>query len=99
MIPASQSGLRIKIKMFTPSSRSECVRLKNFVTGAIIQNNTIEGCGIWDYRFGNEGKNGEGIYTGTSSKQVNLKSLSVPSDTLIHLVRALSLTTPISKIG
>lgn len=47
------------------------MRLKNFVTGAVISNNTIDGCGIWDYEFDQGGKNGEGIYIGTSSKQVS----------------------------
>ena len=46
------------------------MRLKNNVTGAIIQNNKIEGCGIWDYNFDKGGGNGEGIYIGTSKKQV-----------------------------
>ena len=46
------------------------MRLKNFVTGASISDNTIQNCGIWDYQFARGEKNGEGIYIGTSSKQV-----------------------------
>lgn len=47
----------------------ECVRLKNFVTGAKLTSNTIQHCGLYDYKFG-DGKNGEGIYIGTSTNQV-----------------------------
>ena len=51
-------------------TRSECVRLKDFVTGAAISHNMIQNCGIYDYKFDGGEKNGEGIYIGTSSKQV-----------------------------
>ncbi|CAN0189761.1 unnamed protein product, partial [Hapterophycus canaliculatus] len=47
----------------------ECVRLKSFVVGAYIRENLIEDCGVRDYVYGNSGKNGEGIYVGTSSQQ------------------------------
>lgn len=50
--------------------RDECVRLKNFVVGAEISYNDISNCGVRDFVFGNSGKNGEGIYVGTSSTQV-----------------------------
>lgn len=57
-----------------PPGRGECVRLKNFVINANITDNTIQHCGMFDFEFpGNstkQGKNGEGIYIGTSSKQV-----------------------------
>ncbi|CAM9513141.1 unnamed protein product, partial [Ascophyllum nodosum] len=55
--------------MFIQNCGTECVRLKNFVTGASISDNTIQNCGIWDYQFARGEKNGEGIYIGTSSKQ------------------------------
>lgn len=48
----------------------ECVRLKNFVTGAQVTDNFIENCGVHDYQFDSSDKNGEGIYIGTSSQQV-----------------------------
>ncbi|CAN0173333.1 unnamed protein product [Ascophyllum nodosum] len=50
---------------------SECVRLKNFVTGATITNNLIQDCGIYDYVLsdGVENKNGEGVYIGTAEDQ------------------------------
>lgn len=53
--------------------RDECVRLKNFVVGAEISENEISDCGLRDFVYGNSGKNGEGIYVGTSTTQVFLK--------------------------
>eukprot|EP00752_Nemacystus_decipiens_P016996 g15219.t1 len=47
----------------------ECVRLKNFVVGAELSYNEISNCGVRDFVYGNSGKNGEGIYVGTSSTQ------------------------------
>ncbi|CAM9380859.1 unnamed protein product, partial [Laminaria digitata] len=47
----------------------ECVRLMDYVTGAEISGNTIQDCGIHDYKFDWGSKNGEGIYIGTSSRQ------------------------------
>ena len=52
--------------------RTECVRLKNSVKYSEIKNNDIENCGIYYYEFDSGAyKNGEGIYMGTSSSQVN----------------------------
>jgi len=50
----------------------ECVRLKNFVVNAEITENTIRNCGVIDFFFdnGEDGKNGEGVYIGTSINQV-----------------------------
>ncbi|CAM9907708.1 unnamed protein product, partial [Laminaria digitata] len=51
--------------------RGECVRLKNFVVGAKLTGNTIQNCGLYDFKLGDEEeKNGEGIYIGTSFNQV-----------------------------
>ncbi len=50
--------------------RGECVRLANFVVNAVIENNTISDCGIYDYEFDEGSKNGEGIYIGTAYDQV-----------------------------
>ena len=61
----------------TRPRRTECVRLKNFVVEAQIMGNTIKYCGVYDFAFGNGGKNGEGIYIGTSSTQVS-KMFDVP---------------------
>ena len=64
-------------RLLHPRSRSECVRLKNFVTGAIIINNVIENCGVYDYELGEGEKNGEGVYIGTADNQVLETSLDV----------------------
>ena len=53
------------------------MRLKDYVTGAEIKGNTIKDCGIHDYRFDWGSKNGEGIYIGTSSRQVRAQ---IPPD-------------------
>ena len=46
------------------------MRLKNRVVNAKVLENTIENCGIHDFDFESEKKNGEGIYIGTSNNQV-----------------------------
>lgn len=51
--------------------RGECVRLRNSVVNAEILDNTIQTCGIHDYEFESDDKNGEGIYIGTSNNQVS----------------------------
>ncbi|CAN0513354.1 unnamed protein product, partial [Laminaria digitata] len=50
----------------------ECVSLKNFVIIAEITGNLIRDCGVIDLFFdnGEDGKNGDGIYIGTSSDKV-----------------------------
>lgn len=55
-------------------SRTECVRLKNYVVNAEITGNSIKYCGVYDFAFNEGGKNGEGIYIGTSSTQVTYRS-------------------------
>ncbi|CAM9980487.1 unnamed protein product, partial [Laminaria digitata] len=47
----------------------ECVRLRHFVTNSFVKDNVISNCGVYDYQYGNGGKNGEAVYVGTSSKQ------------------------------
>lgn len=55
--------------------------MKHFVTNSEIQSNVISNCGVHDFRFGEGGLNGEGIYVGTSSNQVNEKQLAeLPTD-------------------
>ena len=61
--------LLLKITQTARNGRGECVRLKNFVVNAHVSGNTIQHCGLYDYEFG-DGKNGEGIYIGTSTNQV-----------------------------
>ncbi|CAM9145891.1 unnamed protein product, partial [Laminaria digitata] len=47
----------------------ECIRMRNFVTNAVITNNVIEDCGVYDFQYQFDGKIGEAIYIGTSSNQ------------------------------
>ncbi|CAN0136813.1 unnamed protein product [Pylaiella littoralis] len=47
----------------------ECLRMRNFVTHAIVSGNDMTDCGIWDYRYRFDGEVGEAIYCGTSSNQ------------------------------
>ena len=49
----------------------ECIRMRNFVTNAVITNNVLEDCGIYDYQYRFDGKVGEAVYIGTSSNQVS----------------------------
>ncbi|CAM9644683.1 unnamed protein product, partial [Hapterophycus canaliculatus] len=61
-------GLVIR-NMRLVNAGGECVRLRDFVTFADIYSNYISDCGVYDYRHDDGGKNGEGIYIGTSSNQ------------------------------
>lgn len=61
-------GLEVKNMTFL-NAGSECIRLRYFVQGANIHDNTIRNCGIYDFVFATGGKNGEGIYIGTSAEQ------------------------------
>lgn len=63
-------GLEVK-NMTLMNAGGECIRLRYFVRGAHIHHNTIQNCGVWDFVFQDGGKNGEGIYLGTSSEQWN----------------------------
>lgn len=47
----------------------ECVRLRYLVTNADVHDNTIGPCGVYDFKFDDGGKNGEGIYLGTAPEQ------------------------------
>ncbi|CAM9550784.1 unnamed protein product [Choristocarpus tenellus] len=50
--------------------QGECVRIRYFVTHSDIQDNDVLNCGVDDFIFNpGQGKNGEGIYIGTSSNQ------------------------------
>lgn len=61
-------GLKI-IKMTLKNAGGECIRLRYFATKIEIAYNTIIRCGVRDFVFNQGGKNGEGIYIGTSNKQ------------------------------
>ena len=55
--------------MTLKNSGGECLRLRYFATKSEIAYNTIANCGAYDFLFNAGGKNGEGIYIGTSNKQ------------------------------
>lgn len=67
----------------------ECVRLRYFAKNNEISFNTIENCGIKDFKFEGDGKNGEGIYIGTAPEQTGdgknpTSDIDVSSDNWIH---------------
>ena len=47
----------------------ECVRLKYFSSGNVVERNSIHDCGLDDFVLNPGGKNGEGIYIGTAPEQ------------------------------
>jgi hypothetical protein len=55
--------------MTLKNAGGECIRLRYFITESEIAHNTITNCGVYDFIFDDGGKNGEGVYVGTSSKQ------------------------------
>jgi hypothetical protein len=69
-IKRGPTGLEVKNMLIT-NGGGECIRLRYFVTYANIHHNEIRNCGVHDFRFNAGGKNGEGIYIGTSSNQWN----------------------------
>ncbi|CAM9195519.1 unnamed protein product, partial [Laminaria digitata] len=60
-------GLVIK-GMVIQHALSECVRLRHFVTYAVIEDNIILDCGLLDFEY-DDGQNGEGVYIGTALAQ------------------------------
>jgi hypothetical protein len=61
-------GLEVR-NMHILNAGGECIRLRYFIQHANIHNNTIQHCGVHDFVFHAGGKNGEGVYVGTSSNQ------------------------------
>jgi hypothetical protein len=47
----------------------ECLRLRYLITNADVHDNTVGPCGVYDFKFDDGGKNGEGIYLGTAPEQ------------------------------
>jgi hypothetical protein len=62
------SGLRMSGMTFA-NAGGECVRLRYFARGNEIAGSTFRTCGLYDFRFGEGGKNGEGVYIGTAPEQ------------------------------
>lgn len=56
--------------MHLKNAGGECVRVKYFSHHNEFTDNTITGCGAYDFLFKGKGKNGEGIYIGTAPEQV-----------------------------
>lgn len=68
MVRRGPLGLEVRNMLFT-NAGGECIRLRYFVQYANIHHNLIRNCGIYAFVFKTGGKNGEGIYIGTSSTQ------------------------------
>lgn len=64
-------GLRID-RMTFRNAGEECIRMRYLVTEAEVAYNRINDCGVWDFRFNDGGKVGEGIYLGTAPEQQGL---------------------------
>lgn len=67
----------------------ECIRLRYFAQQNEIAYNTIARCGIVDFIFKKNGKNGEGIYIGTAPEQLRdgknpTKDRDISTDNWIH---------------
>ena len=62
------TGFRL-VDMAVANAGGECVRLRYLVSGALLEGNDIGPCGVFDFRFGGGGKNGEGVYVGTAPEQ------------------------------
>ncbi len=63
-------GLKVTFMTFQ-NAGGECIRFRYFVQNSEVAYNTITNCGAYDFKFDEGGKNGEGVYIGTSSKQWN----------------------------
>lgn len=73
-------GLQIRF-MHLKNAGGECVRIRYFSHYNEIAYSRFENCGVYDFRFNAGGKNGEGVYIGTSPKQLDsdFASGKVPS--------------------
>ncbi|HUS26574.1 MAG TPA: right-handed parallel beta-helix repeat-containing protein [Nevskiaceae bacterium] len=69
-VQAKKGFIGVKLTHLTiENAGGECVRMRYFAQENQISHNTIRNCGIWDFRFHDGGKNGEGIYIGTAPEQ------------------------------
>lgn len=62
-------GLRV-LEMSFANAGGECLRLRYHAMHNEVAYSSIAGCGLYDFRFGGGGKNGEGIYIGTARGQL-----------------------------
>jgi hypothetical protein len=56
-------------QMTIQNDGGECVRLRYMAQDNEVSHSTVRHCGIYDFRFKEGGKNGEGIYIGTAPEQ------------------------------
>jgi hypothetical protein len=64
------NGLNVQYMTFR-NAGGECLRLRYFVQHSEIAFSTFQHCGIYDFRFGGGGRNGEAIYIGTAPEQLD----------------------------
>lgn len=68
-IRSGVTGLKI-MNMKIKNAGGECIRLRYFAIRNEIGNSEISSCGVYDFRFDDGGKNGEGVYIGTAPEQL-----------------------------
>lgn len=62
------NGLKL-LNMHFQNAGGECVRLRYFAQRNEVAHSTFVGCGVYDFRFADGGKNGEALYIGTAPEQ------------------------------
>lgn len=77
------TGIRVT-GMRLVNARGECLRLKNSAQRNEIAHNTIARCGLGYYRFDGQVKNGEAIYIGGSSKNIERRRGDESTGNHIH---------------
>ena len=76
------TGIKILYSQFK-NAYGECLRIR-FSRDVEIAGNSISYCGLRDFRFGRGRQNGEGIYVGTSPKQLPAGVKDLTRDVYIH---------------
>lgn len=79
-------NLRIN-NMLLKNAGGECIRIKYLAENNVVENSTITNCGVYDFKFGGTGKNGEGIYIGTAPEQTSLNPSNVRDVSKNNVVR------------
>jgi hypothetical protein len=62
------SGLRV-LNMTFRNAGGECMRMRYFAQHNEVAWSSFQNCGVYDFRFADGGKNGEGVYIGTAPEQ------------------------------
>ncbi len=63
------SGIKI-VGMQLQNAYGECIRFKHFASKNEVAHNSIQHCGLRDYRFNRGKHNGEAVYIGTAPEQI-----------------------------